>query len=255
MGIEIWLNKTSHFEKDPSFNKAISQPGLFNTIATGDLDNDGDMDIIAGNQGLNNQYIASSTEPMEMHYNDFDDNGTAEPVISYYIDHQLWPIYSRDDLMQQIPSFNKRFIFYSDYAKANMKEIFGEKLQSSRQYEAAQMSSLLLENTGKGFAVHPMPMEAQWYPIYSITMMDVNADGKMDIITGGNQSYSRIKFGAYSCGKGDIFLNTGRFNFKTLSPVQSGIKISGDVRTSLSAGRQVIFGINDQKPLVYHLAN
>lgn len=255
MGIEIWLNKTNHFEKDPSFNKAVSQPGLFNTIATGDLDNDGDVDIIAGNQGLNNQYITNGAEPMEMHYNDFDDNGTAEPVISYYIDHKLWPIYSRDDLMQQIPSFNKKFIFYSDYAKADMKEIFGEKLQSSRHYAAAQMSSLLLENTGKGFAVHPMPMEAQWYPIYSITIMDVNADGKMDIITGGNQSYARIKFGAYSCGKGDVFLNTGRFNYKTLSPLQSGIKISGDVRTSLSAGRQVIFGINDQKPLVYHLAN
>jgi hypothetical protein len=254
MGVEIWLNKTTHFEKDPSFNKGISQPGLFNTIIPVDIDNDGDIDIIAGNQGLNNQYYTSNVEPMEMYYNDFDDNGTAEPVISYYIDHQLWPIYSRDDLMQQIPSFNKRFIFYSDYAKADMKEIFGEKLKTSKHYIASQMSSLLLENNGNGFTIHPMPLEAQWYPIYSISIMDVNGDGKKDIITAGNQNYARIKFGAYSCGKGDVFINMGGCKFKTLAPSQSGIKIFGDTRNALVTGHQIIFGINDQKPLVYHLA-
>ena len=126
-----------------------------------DIDKDGDIDIVAGNQGLNNQYVSSEAEPVEMFYGDFDNNGTQEPVIAYYIDHKLWPIYSRDDLMQQLPSFNKRFIYYSEYAKADMKDILGENLKTANHYTASQMSSIVLENTGKGFVKHSLPIEAQ----------------------------------------------------------------------------------------------
>jgi hypothetical protein len=228
---------------------------LFNTLTAHDIDGDGDMDILAGNQGLNNQFITTAEEPMELYYSDFDNNGTSEPVISYYIDHKPWPIYSRDDLMQQIPSYNKRFLQYSDYAKASMEDVFGEKLRTALHYTASQMSSLLLENNGKGFIKHQLPVQAQWYPIYNITVADVNRDGKMDIVAAGNQTYSRIKFGAYCSGKGDVFINKDGFNFDILTPLQSGIKISGDVRNAMAIDHHVIFGINDQRPLVYYLAN
>ncbi len=188
---------------------------------------------------------------MELYYGDFDDNGTAEPVISYYIDHKRWPIYSRDDLIQQIPSYNKRFLYFSDYAKADMEDIFGEKLRTAVHYTSSQMSSILLENTGSKFIIHQLPMQAQWYPVYSINMLDANGDGKKDIIIGGNQTYSRIKFGAYACGKGDVFINNGNCRFERLFPMQSGIRITGDIRNAIVIGHQLIFGINDKQPLCY----
>lgn len=249
MGIEVWLNKINRFQKDTSF--IHNHHGLFNTIAASDVDDDGDTDIIAGNQGLNGQFVAAAKEPVEMYYADFDDNGTAEPVICYYIDHKSWPIYSRDDLIQQIPSYNKRFLYYSDYAKADMKDIFGEKLKTAIHYTASEMSSLLLENTGNSFTVHQLPMQAQWYPVYSINVSDINGDGKKDLIIGGNQAYARIKFGAYSCGKGDVFINKGHCHFERLSPVQSGIRITGDIRNAIVTSQHLIFGINNQKSLCY----
>ena len=255
MGIEVWLNKTDHLEMDSMFNRYSGEHGLFNTITASDMDGDGDMDILAGNQGLNNQFVTSAAEPMEMYYSDFDNNGTAEPVICYYIDHKPWPIYSRDDLMQQIPSYNKSFLQYSDYAKASMEDIFGEKLKTAPHYLASQMSSLILENNGKGFTTHQLPRQAQWYPVYSLTVADVNRDGKMDIVTGGNQTYARIKFGAYRSGKGDVFINKGGFNFEILPPLQSGIRISGDIRNAVLTDGHLIFGINDQRALLYHLTN
>ncbi len=253
MGIQLWINKSSHLERDSSFTSGQNLPGLFNTLTAADIDDDGDIDLVAGNQGLNNQFNPSASEPMEMYYGDFDDNGTMEPVLSYYIEHKLWPIYSRDDLMQQIPSFNKRYLYYKDYANAEMKDIFGDKLKKAAHYTASRMNSLLLENTGTGFIAHALPVESQWYPVYSIVAADVNGDGKKDLIFGGNQTYSRIKFGAYCSGKGDIFINKGQFKFERLLPAQSGISVEGDIRNALFIGERVIFGINNKQALQYSL--
>ena len=248
MGVEVWLNKGNRFEKDTRLSDTLK--GLYNCVAITDLDRDGDADIVAGNQGLNNQFVSSAVEPMEMYYEDFDDNGTREPVMFYYIDHQAWPIYSRDDLMQQMPGFNKKFIYYKDYAMAGPAEIFTtEKLKNSKRYAAGQMASIVLENTGKGYALHPLPDEVQWYPLYAINFTDANGDGLTDIITGGNHSFSRIKFGAYGAGKGDVLLNKGGCKFETMAPTKTGISVRGDVRHIAALNGQLIFAINDKSPV------
>lgn len=254
MGVELWMNRSGHFERDTSFTAGMGN-GLYNTIVADDLDGDGDIDLVAGNQGLNNQYVVNASEPLELFYADFDDNGTAEPVMAYYIDHKLWPIYSQDDLMQQIPSYNKRYLFYSDYAKADMAAIFGGKLQKATHYSAADMQTVVLENTGKSLLSHPLPAEAQWYPIYSIAIFDADGDGKKDIITSGNQSFSRIKFGAYSSGRGDVFSNKGALEFTRVPPVKSGLRLNGDARNSLLLKDRIIFGLNNQQPLVYRFGH
>jgi len=251
MGVEVWMNKNDHFDKDTSM--LSSQQGLYNSLAAADVDDDGDIDIIAGNQGLNTQFATTPAEPMELFYGDFDGNGTTEPVISYYIDHKSWPIYSRDDLVQQIPSFNKRFLYYSDYAKSDMKDLLGDKLKLAKRYFASQMASVLLENSNNRLTVHELPEEAQWYPVYSIVLADVDGDGKKDIITGGNQSFSRIKFGAYGSGKGDVFINKGQCKFERLSPLVSGLNVRGDIRNAIATGNKLVFGINNQQPLVFEV--
>lgn len=252
MGIEIWLNRNDHFERDTS-SSAANQPGLYNTLTVADIDDDGDVDILAGNQGLNTQFRATEQEPMEMYYGDFDGNGTTEPIISYYIDHKPWPIYSRDDLIQQVPSFNKRFLFYSDFAKADMDVILGDKKSAAKHYSASQMSSVLLENSNGKFTLRELPMEAQWYPVYSIVAAKTK-EKETQIITTGNQSFSRIKFGAYGAGQGDVFVIDRKLHFERIEPELSGLRIKGDVRNALATNQSIIFGINNKKPVIYKSA-
>lgn len=252
MGIQVMLNNSQALQPDTTLIN-VNTKGLYNVVVADDVDDDGDIDILAGNKGLNTQFIATNTEPMEMHYADFDQNGTAEPVISYFIEHKRWPIYSRDDLVQQIPAFNKKFLYYSDYANATTDDIFGDQLKAATYYNASYMSSVLLENTGKGFKAHQLPKEAQWYPVYSIIVTDVNSDGKKDLILGGNESHTRIKFGAYQTCRGDVFISKGNLQFERLAPAASGLNIQGDVRYSLLIGKQLVFGINNQQPIQYTL--
>ena len=37
------------------------------------MDNDGDIDLVAGNLGLNSRLKASAKEPVRLYYNDFDE--------------------------------------------------------------------------------------------------------------------------------------------------------------------------------------
>ena len=82
-----------------------------------------------------------------------------------------------------------------------MNAVFEEKLKTAKRYYASQMASIILVNTNGKFIEQSLPKEAQWYPVYAIAVTD-----RKDIIAGGNQSYSRIKFGAYGTGRGDVFI-------------------------------------------------
>lgn len=110
------------------------------------------------------------------------------------------------------------------------------------------MQTLVLVNNNGRFTEQALPEQAQWYPVYAIAVTDSKS-----IITGGNQSYSRIKFGAYGSGRGDIFVNEGNLKFERVPPVSSGLNIRGDIRNAVIAGKKLVVGINNQQPLVYNL--
>jgi hypothetical protein len=51
-----------------------------------DIDGDGDIDIVAGNLGLNSRLKASHAQPVRLYYNDFDDNGIKEQIMTFYLE-------------------------------------------------------------------------------------------------------------------------------------------------------------------------
>jgi ASPIC and UnbV. len=252
MPLKIFINnKGKLIDASNQFIK-FSANGLWNKIYAADFDNDGDTDLVLGNQGLNNQFHASEREPMSIYFKDFDGNGSIDPVLFYYVDGVLCPAYSRDDMVQQMPFLNKKFLYYTDYADVTLNALFTpEQLKGAGHLDVTNLSTLYLENTGKEFISKPLPIEAQYAPVYAITSADINHDGKKDLVLAGNNTFTRIKFSRYDASTGMIFLGDGKGGFTYVPPSQTGLNVRGNVRALEVLNNTLFFGINNSSVRTY----
>ncbi|MDP3469054.1 MAG: CRTAC1 family protein [Daejeonella sp.] len=253
MPIRVFLNQKGKLvDKSSDFIK-FGSSGWWNSIYADDMDGDGDKDIIIGNLGLNAQFRASEKEPLSLYYKDFDSNGSIDPIFCYYIDGVSYPAASRDDLTEQLPFLKNKFLFYKTYSTAKISDLFNpEELKGVSLLSADFLKTVYLENRGKeGLKLIELPIEAQFSPVYGIRSMDVNNDNKKDIVLGGNNIWTRVKFGQYTANHGMVFLGDGKGRFKYMPQKESGLKIRGNVRSMeiLSTGnsKSLVFGLNDSE--------
>ena len=259
MPITFLLNQKGVLQKSEAPLGSQNKKGWWNRISLGDLDNDGDPDLVVGNFGHNTQLKPSEQEPVTMVYGDFDQNEAIDPFLSYYIQGKSYPFVSRDEALNQMIPLRKKFTDYASYADATLENILTpEQVKQAPSLQATSFTSVVLENKGDGtFALHELPVEAQLAPVYAIALVDVDADGLKDLVLGGNQSYTRIKIGKMDANYGTVFRNEGKFRFAYVPQPQSGLQVKGDVRdlAVLKQGNDtlLIFGRNNTSPLGYRL--
>lgn len=257
MPVKIFMNRQGKLVDASSSYIHFPSAGWWNSICAADFDKDGDTDLVIGNTGLNTQFKTSDKEPMTLYYKDFDGNGIIDPILCYYIQGASYPAASRDDLMDQIPSLKKKFLEYHAYADATIHDIFSpDQLKDAGVLKAETMETVYLENRGKeGFVLKHLPMEAQYAPVYAIAAADINHDGNTDLILGGNNSWTRIKFGRYRANHGMVLTGDGKGNFSYLPQVQSGLNIRADIRSLQiipAKGKQMLIaGANDAPVISY----
>ncbi len=206
--------------------------GWWNTIKQGDFDNDGDLDYIAGNFGLNSQLKATVEQPVQLYVKDFDNNGSLDPILCSYVMGESYPVFSKDDLIGQLPQLKRKYVNYSDYADQKITDIFtSEELADANVLEAQTFATSYMENLGNGeFNVRPLPATAQFSPIYGILVQDFNTDGNLDVLLAGNFFGTRVKYGRYDANKGVLLLGDGKGKFTATSTKKSGLNIDGEVR-------------------------
>ncbi|MEO6948602.1 MAG: VCBS repeat-containing protein [Ginsengibacter sp.] len=259
MPIKVLINQNGKLIDRSAQYIKFPSTGWWNKIYAEDMDGDGDKDLIIGNYGLNTQFHCTEKEPMTMYFKDFDNNGSVDPILCYYIDGVSYPMASLDDLTGQLPTLKKKFLEYKDYSVATIHDLFSnEELEGVKVLKAETMQTVYLENReAEGFLSHKLPLESQYAPIYGITSMDANHDGKKDILLCGNNKWTRIKFGRYTANHGILLTGDGKNNFTYVPQLKSGLKIRGDVR-NIGAVRnreklQIVIGINNSKALSLHV--
>ena len=255
MKIRVFLNRKDRLEEaDP---EGLSNTyGWWNTVVAHDMDQDGDMDLLAGNQGMNNPFQATAQEPVTLVYADFDENGSIDPILNYYLDGKSEVAFSRDELIGQMASLRKKFPGYREYAEADLRDFFTkEQLAAADTLRATCFESVFLRNDGQGnFVVEALPTEAQFAPVYAILPTDVNGDAYPDLIVGGNLSQTRVSTGKYDANYGTVFLGSKEGRFTPTTHSQTGLLVKGDVRSIVRLEDRIFFSRNDDSLAVFQRA-
>lgn len=230
--VRVFINEQGTFKESASTSGLEDSFGLWKTVVAGDFNADGKMDFIAGNMGLNTRLEASSDKPLTMHISDFDRNGSIEQITCMYEGDRSYPIVLLQDLVKQLPILRKKYIKYDTYKDQTLENIFSKtQLESMLTIQVQELASCVFINEGEGrFSKHRLPGEAQLSQVFAIHASDLDRDGNLDLILGGNQTRIKPELGINNASYGLTLMGVGNGTFRPLKAIESGVFVRGEVR-------------------------
>jgi len=202
--------------------------------------------LLAGNLGTNTQLRAAPETPAELFYDDFDDDGRPDPILSYYIDGTRYPHPLLDRLRETVPSLAARFDSYEAYANAALEDLLTESEREAAGRWAVDRlkTSLFVLGADGTFEQRPLPVEAQFAPVFAAAPLDYNGDGHTDLLLAGNVNETRVRFPKYDANYGLLLRGDGDGGFAAVPQRRSGFAVRGDVRGLATIGDRILFARN-----------
>jgi hypothetical protein len=232
--------------------------GMWNVVEAADLDNDGDIDFILGNQGSNTIHKTSSENPVKMWVNDFDNNGTIEQIMTNHKNGKDYPIHMKKELTAQLVSLKKQNLKASEYAKKSIDELFSASIfKNSIMKQSTISESIIAVNEGDwNFSVKKLPSRVQLSCVCEIVCTDVNNDGNLDIIMAGNNFEFKPQYSRLDASHGSVLLGDGSLDFKWQNYNTSGFVIKNEVKhlktiSDKSGKTYLLAAINNEKPKLF----
>ena len=231
--------------------------GWWNTVAAVDLNGDGKKDLVLGNLGLNSYIRASPKEPARLYVADFFHTGTTEGVLTFYKNGVSYPLGGRDDFLRVFPQLRSKFPSYAAFGASRIEDIFpASDLDRAKVLEATDFASSVAMNNGNGtFSLRPLPIEAQFAPIYAVIADDFDGDGRTDLLAAGNFYGVTPMLGRYDASYGLLLRGNGSGRFESVDLQASNLLIEGQVRhmkelRGPKGQRLIVVARNDDKVMV-----
>ncbi len=250
------------FEKGKMVEQATNLKGLngwWQSIQMADIDGDGLQDLIIGNMGENGYLKPTQAAPVKLWINDFDGNESIDKILTRTIDGKDVPVFMKGEMQEQIPLLKKENLNYEVYAKKAFQDLFKKELVEKAAMKLYNYtSSIIAWGKGNGqFDIQRLPNEVQFSSLNAMVSTDVNADGKTDLVMGGNQFGFLPQFGRLDANYGLVLINKGKRVLEVVEDKQSGLAITGQVRDMVlfqeGAHKKVLFFRNNQAPVFMKL--
>ncbi len=253
MPLQTFLKKDGKFVKQPH---QLQTEGLWFSLKKADIDQDGDMDFVAGNLGTNCKFKASLDKPFNIYADDFDDNGSWDMMLSSYEGDKNYPVRGRDCSSAQMPFITDSFPSFKSFAVAEIDEICGPKFDKSLHLTVRGFQSSVFLNDGKGnFEMRPLPNEAQFSPTLDMHIEDLDKDGHLDLMLVGNIYGTEVETVRYDAGRGAVLMGDGKGNFKSVPPHQSGFfawENTKSIEKIIVKGKELyLVGVNNGPMLIF----
>ncbi len=246
MPVTLFLNNGKQLTQQQD-NGLENTHGWWNNIAVGDMDKDGDLDLFCGNWGLNSKFQATEEKPITLYRNDFDGNGTIEPLITYFHKETETPFASKDELVKQMPFLNKEFLSYTKFAEASLNELFGrKKLESSQKKQVFELQSCSFENNGNTtFKKKTLPLIAQASQINDIVLLNTS-----EVVLVGNNHHISTQLGRLDASHGLLLQynqDTGFSN--TLEHLDIDGQANSIKEITIHGEKAFVVGLNNDRPI------
>ncbi|MEM7038192.1 MAG: VCBS repeat-containing protein, partial [Bacteroidota bacterium] len=231
MAVSVFRNDDGKLVEMTEAAGLANSSGWWYNVEAGDVDGDGDMDLVVGNLGLNSKYPASETEPLNIWVHDFDENGSQDIVLGYHQQGQCFPVRGRTCSSEQMPFLQQKFPTYQEFGTATIEQVYGDALESAYHRDAKTLASTVFLNDGQGrFTARPLPNDAQLSPGNALALRDFNGDGHLDLLLAGNMHHTEVETSRADAGFGCYLEGDGTGNFRPVSLEESGFFVPGDVK-------------------------
>lgn len=254
--IGFFKNEKGALLKSEKQNELGDEKGWWFSVAETDINNDGLPDYVLGNVGLNIKFKANKEKPFKIFSSDFDNNGTPDIVLSKKYNGEYVPVRGRECSSQQMPFIQQKFETYSDFANANLLDIYGENLKYAYEGDVTEFQSILLLNQGNGsFSKSYLPSEAQLFPILKMEFMDINDDGFEDVVIGGNIYNTEVETPRLDAQSGLILLSNGQDGYNPVKWQDSGILLDGNIKDVVfleNGGNTLLIATQNNGPITVH---
>ncbi|HNR08349.1 MAG TPA: VCBS repeat-containing protein [Saprospiraceae bacterium] len=251
MPVTLLKNENNQFTDATAAYALDQSTGLWQSIRAGDLDGDGDQDLVAGNWGLNSRIKSTDKHPARLYINDFDQNGSAEQILTVF-NGDDYPLTLRQDLVMQIPSLKKKYLRFESYKNQKITDVFTpQQLSGAIHLQCHTSRSGLFINQGDRFEFKSLPPEAQLSPVFSVLIEDLDRDGLMDLLLGGNYGSAKPETGIHRAQGLSIFLQNKNHDFIYNA---SGHALHQEVRNiqalDIGQSRHFVLAVNNGIPVV-----
>jgi len=255
MPITVFINKKAVFEK----SIVPHSTGWWQTLFIDDVNQDGQLDILAGNWGWNNKFCSGKNGPVKLYVADFDKNGQTDQLLSYTRDGREYPFLAKDEVERPLPVLKKHYLLYADYAGVEMKEVFKGFVDDVTPLEAERLGSAVCYGNSKGgFNIVDLPLALQRSPIFAFQKVNGSKGTQNHYLSAGN-FFDVIPYeGRYDAQPLALFQSNQNNIIKAL-PQQNLSEIKGQFRDlkwvhSIKHGPVIVAGANNEGLLILTLS-